>query len=768
MEATKIFDAFEHTGIYIVDRDTMMTYYENPTAQKYSVKNRIGKPCYSIHGNTSICKSCPLRSPNHVSFVNRADHGMVLVVRSEAIVWERRPAYLITVTKQMDLPQMTGEEKAMSRMSRALKSSVDVYTEINLVTMDYRQVNLRGNDCFDVAPSGAYAPAFEHMCRDEIYPADVPAVRKTLAPAVLQALGADSNGPSEVSVRYRLHGKPSLVMMETRAIVLRDELPHYVVCVATDVTEDTMRNEKMDTLSNILQNVAVGVFVFEIYKHNCRLVIANPAVCEMMGVEQQKAVGIENEQILAPTHPDDAALIHTVIEKMSVPGGAMDYEYRTLNKRTGEYIWLSAKARSVARADGRVLVYISYYDITESKKLRELQATLEAEKKATQAKSGFLANMSHEIRTPMNAILGMTELAMDEVNGNEAVAGYLRQIKESSDYLLGILNDMLEMSRIDSGKMELHQEWVLPRDVVVPVLDMIVPRMKEKQIDFEYSPTIVSQARFEYFIDLQKTKQMLMNLLNNACKFTPNGGKVKLSFHNVTYDKTNSTASDQIIVEDNGCGMSRDFLQRAFLPFEQERTAQTASIQGTGLGLAISRAVARRMGGDITVVSELDKGSTFTISFPYQFRMADPDRSMAANAPRSFHERAMVGKRILLAEDHPLNATIATKLLEKQGAIVTHASDGESAVQIFAMNPPGTYAAVLMDVRMPNMDGLTATKAIRALDRPDARTIPIIAMTANAYDEDRKKSEEAGMNAYLTKPVEPDKLYDTLKQYINQ
>lgn len=764
MEAEKIFDALQHTGIYIVDRETMITYYENPIAQQYSVKERIGKPCYSSHGNTSMCSSCPIRTQEHVSFVSRGDLNMVFIVRSVEITWNGRPSYLISVAKQMDLPHMTEYDKSMNRMSRALQCSVSVYTEINMEAMSYRRIKLKNVQRFDTAPVGDYARVFELMCQNEIHPDDVARVRENLAPDILHAISADSKGASEFSVRYRLKNAEPMVMMETRVIILRDELPHYAVCIVTDVTEETMRNEQIDALSNVLQNVAVGMFVFELDQNDCHVVIANPAVCKMMGIDREKTLGIQNEQILSLTHPDDVPLIQNVIRKMSVPGGAMDYEYRTLNKRSGNYIWLSAKARSMASPDGKVLAYISYYDITEARKLRELQAALEAEKKATEAKSGFLANMSHEIRTPMNAILGMTELAIGMVHDNDVVAEYLKQIKESSDYLLGILNDILEMSRIDSGKVSLNKEWIAPREILTPVLNMISPRMTEKGITFTYDPRILRRSRIKFLIDPQKTKQMLMNLLNNACKFTPEGGQVKLSFRNISIDRSNGTALDHIIIEDDGCGMSKEFLQRIFQPFEQERISQTASVQGTGLGLAISRTVARQMGGDITVVSELGKGSAFTITFPYQYRLTDADEETVDSNDQHISDSVLAGKRILLAEDHPLNALIATKLLENQGIAITHVSDGEGAVKIFASNPPDTYAAILMDVCMPNMDGLTATKAIRSMAREDAKTIPIIAMTANAYDEDRKKSKEAGMNIHLTKPIVPAILYDTLKK----
>lgn len=768
MNARKIFDKFEHSGIYIVDRDTLITYYENPITKVYTGKDRIGKPCYSIHGNSGMCSSCPIRKENHTSYVTRSDYNMVFVVRAVEIQWEGKPSYLIAVQKQADVLYQSDQERALNRMGRALQKTVNVYTEINLDTMEYRQINLKEEHNFLVASTGDYEPAYEYMCREEIHPDDVEDVRRMMSPEVMQKNGADVDGPEEIIVRYRLKNGSSVRYMQSKAIYIRDELPHYVVSIATDVTQEYQLNEQKGVLSNVLKNIAVGVLVFELTEDDVTIVIANPAICEMMGIDNTKTIGVHSKDIFQLTHPDDIPIIHHVISTMRIPDSTIEYEYRARNKRNGEYLWLSARGRSISQPGGNVLAYITYSDITEQKQLRELQTTLEAEKRANQAKSDFLANMSHEIRTPMNAILGMTRLALDEVKAQSAAYQYLEQIKESSDYLLGILNDILDMSRIDSGKVKLEEEWVSANEILNPVLDMIEPMMEAKHITLSYDPSIRKKPAFEFFVDPQKTKQMLMNLLNNACKFTAEGGHVSFRFNHISHDAASGISTDQIVIEDDGCGMSREFLKRAFMPFEQERLGDTAQIQGTGLGLAISRSVARMMGGDITVTSELGKGSAFTITFPYHYRVAAAPTPLEKQEMKSYDQEILFGKRILLAEDNGLNAVIATKLLEKRGMTVTHVSGGESAVRIFASNPEDTYAAILMDIRMPDMDGLTATKAIRQLEREDAQRIPIIAMTANAFDRDRKESERAGMNAHLAKPIEPELLYNTLAKFIGE
>lgn len=406
-----------------------------------------------------------------------------------------------------------------------------------------------------------------------------------------------------------------------------------------------------------------------------------------------------------------------------------------------------------------------YKQALEAKKEREealqRQMELEADKKANEAKYNFLTNMSHEIRTPMNAILGMTRMAAGEVDKDSAAAEYIREISKSSEYLLSILNDILEMSSINSGKEIFHKEWAEPYEVIMPVLNMIKPIMNSKNITFEYDDKIDQAFDYEEYIDIQKTKRMFINLLSNACKFTDEGGFVKLSYERIVLEDA-KTAKIIAKIKDTGCGMSSTFIKKVFDPFELERTEKNASVHGSGLGLAISRNIAREMGGDITVESELGVGSEFTLEYTYQYRKIDAVQKEEEIQEKAVNIEKLRGKHILLAEDNPQNATIAEKILEKCGIKVKTVGDGRKALDMFRDKQPYTFDAILMDVRMPNMDGLVAARAIRGSDREDAQTIPIIAMTANVFEEDRKRSIDAGMNAHIAKPIEPEELYSIL------
>lgn len=366
-----------------------------------------------------MCSLCPIRNENHISYVTRNDYHMVFVVKAMETMWDGKEAYLISVEKQAELPEVSENEKSLKRMSKALQNSINVYTEINLESLKYKQINLNDSNFFTVAPEGDYIPAYEHMCNDEIHPDDVEEVRRIMSPENIRKVGLNPNGPAELSVRYRLKNADSICLMQSRAIFIRDELPHYVVSLATDVTHETMLGEQSAVLTNIFRNIVMGIMVFEFKDNDVEIVIANPAVCEMMGIDIEKVIGIKNEGIFQNVHLDDVSIIENVMKLLKKSDQKIDYEYRTWNKELGSYVWLSCKGRSIPQKNGNVAAYICYNDITEEKRLKNIQMELEIEKTANQAKSYFLSNMSHDIRTPMNAILNMAKFTREDINADK-------------------------------------------------------------------------------------------------------------------------------------------------------------------------------------------------------------------------------------------------------------------------------------------------------------------------------------------------------------
>ena len=373
---------------------------------------------------------------------------------------------------------------------------------------------------------------------------------------------------------------------------------------------------------------------------------------------------------------------------------------------------------------------------------------------ASQAKSDFLSRMSHEIRTPMNGIIGMTTIALQQGQGPERIMDCLRKIQSSSNYLLGLINDILDMSKIESGKMKLEPFNFNIHGMLGTIRELIAPQAAGKEIHF----AVETSLTHDWFVaDQMRISQVLLNLLGNAVKFTPDGGRVTLTVREEPGAGTEALVS--FAVSDTGIGIAKSEQDRVFRSFEQASGANRAKQQGTGLGLSISRRLVQMMGSNIQLDSEPGKGSTFRFSIP--MTLGENEAQEAKTESISF-----AGFRILVVEDNELNAEIAQSLLEDRDFQVDCVYDGAQAVERIRSAPPGTYDVILMDIMMPVMDGLEAARTIRAMERKDCQTIPIIAMSANAFDDDLKKSVECGMNGHLSKPVEVDKLYQTLNRVL--
>lgn len=422
------------------------------------------------------------------------------------------------------------------------------------------------------------------------------------------------------------------------------------------------------------------------------------------------------------------------------------------------FCWLDREAQTViaTRADVTEL-----YEKEQEKK-QALQEALDAAKQASIAKSDFLARMSHDIRTPMNAILGLTHLALDEISDEKSL-NYFRQIHDSADYLLSLINDILDMSRIEQEKVTLNSVPVDAEQFVNTVITIIREQANYKHQTFT---TDLGTLKYPYqCFDKIRVQQVLVNILNNAVKYTPEGGTIEYKYRQIIDESGKAWCHHEI--KDNGVGISPEFAKTMFEPFTQENNSQSQKSGGTGLGLAICKNLVELMGGTINVSSTLGKGSTFVIDIPTH-PMTKEEFLATVDTFGEHTNVCLSGRHVLLCEDHPLNAAIAMKMLGKKGVTAVHAENGKVGLDTFATSKPDEFDAILMDIRMPVMDGLEATRQIRACAHPRAKTIPIIAMTANAFDEETQKSHDAGMNAHLTKPFEPDKFFSTLAYWIDK
>lgn len=392
---------------------------------------------------------------------------------------------------------------------------------------------------------------------------------------------------------------------------------------------------------------------------------------------------------------------------------------------------------------------------------KKIQTALDMAKHANQAKSEFLSRMSHEIRTPMNGIIGMTEIAYTSLNDQEQIKRCLNNIRQSSQYLLALINDILDMSRIESGKIELEHQLFSLSDMLEQIDSMFRQKAADDGIKF-----LVSQdglAVHTAIGDRLRISQILINIVSNAIKFTPEGGQVVLNAQQI--ESTEQDITLEFTVTDTGIGISQEFQDRIFEPFEQEQAATSRRYGGTGLGLAISNNFVKMMGGTLTLHSQPGKGSQFIIRLTLPKASIEPGQS-SSQAPEKKPLADLAGTQILLAEDHPINAEIIRILLEKNGAQVTLATNGKEAVQLFTAVPEKNYSLILMDIQMPLMGGLEASRTIRKMARKDAVSIPIIGLSANAFQADIDKALQSGMNGYLSKPIDVTKLFDTIGKFI--
>ena len=405
------------------------------------------------------------------------------------------------------------------------------------------------------------------------------------------------------------------------------------------------------------------------------------------------------------------------------------------------------------------------------KQKEEIEVALVEAEYANKAKSRFLSNMSHDIRTPMNAITGFVSLAQNNLDDKLQVKDYLGKIQSASKHLLSLINDILDMSRIESGKVQIEESEVSLSEVLVDVNNLIRPMAQDKHISFTIENEIVNNY---VYCDRLRLNQVMINLLGNSVKFTPEGGTISCRI----YQEMVAPAGYGVYilkVKDNGIGIGKEFIDSVFKAFEREKSTENSGIQGTGLGLSITKSIVEMMGGKIEVESELGKGTEFTVKVVFMLQdvdetkpgVAEPAREKLLEArEKEVQKELFAGHKILLVEDNQLNSEIAKKLLSAEGFVVDEARNGQEAVDKVMASHVGEYTVVLMDIQMPVMDGYEATKAIRDLNNRVLANVPIVAMTANAFGEERKKAFACGMNGYITKPIETNVLFDTLKQII--
>jgi two-component system sensor histidine kinase/response regulator len=511
-----------------------------------------------------------------------------------------------------------------------------------------------------------------------------------------------------------------------------------------------------ELFSNLSRNVD-DVFLM-IDTETRKVEYVSPNVQRILGLSPEAVQ--EDLYVLYPAGDDSGASRLENLMQME-QGVQQEWEREFVNQETGEprYIHVTGFINDVQGAR-KCIVDLS--DRTgEHQTTLAVEAALEVAEKASKAKTDFLSNMSHDIRTPMNAIIGITTLMKNELHQPEKLAEHLGKLETSGRLLLGIINDILDMSRIESGKTTLNIEKTnLPQQV--SQLDSIIRQQASQR---RQTFTVENHVQHENVLaDPNRLNQVLMNILSNAVKYTPQGGHIRLEVEELTH--TEHYAKYRFVVQDDGIGMSAVYQKTLFEPFTREEKSGTNRVQGTGLGMAITKSIVDLMGGTIHVESAPGKGSRFEVVLEFPID-AEADKVQTASALPEEAEAVspLSGMKFLCAEDNAINAEILEMLLETKGASCTICSNGQEIVDAFASVKPGEYDMILMDVQMPVMDGLEATRRIRNGENPLGRTIPILAMTANAFLEDMQKSKEAGMDEHLSKPVDIAALEQTVKRF---
>ena len=398
----------------------------------------------------------------------------------------------------------------------------------------------------------------------------------------------------------------------------------------------------------------------------------------------------------------------------------------------------------------------------EMERKDQLEGALQRANRANEAKSLFLSNMSHDIRTPMNAIIGFTTLATNHIDDVERVKDYLDKIQTSSTHLLDLINDILDMSRIESGKASVDERPCSLEDVTEHLGSIVQSEVGEKGLRYEVD---LSGLHHPFVMcDELKLKQVLLNILGNAVKFTPSGGSVSLAISESASD-VEGRANYAVTIADSGIGMEEAFLKHIFDPFEREQTSTLSGTQGTGLGMSIAKRLVDMLGGTISVTSAKGEGSTFTVTIPLERVEEDAVLDHDPHEPQELSEQ-LHGLRILLVDDNLLNREIATTLLEDAGFVVDQAVDGKDAIDRLSNAAPGYYQLVLMDIQMPVMNGYEAATIVRSMDDPVISHIPILAVTADAFEEDRQRALDCGMDGHVAKPIEIGNLLAVLEEVL--
>ncbi len=749
------------TGMYIVDKDLKMVNVNDALLEMYPT-TKIGDFCYkSLALRDEPCEQCPLKSDNAL-FYNPVRKEWIYANAAEIDYPGHGKCYNVQFQIRQRVVEAESEELQSGNMDEHILElsggTLDVcaiggYCEVGspLSYANEQLLNLLGyNDLEE------FSRDIDGLVFNTIHPDDVDRVTKELTKC------AQNGGFFETT--YRMHKKDgSWFWIVSRGKRVETENGGYVLlCVVTDMTEFVKRQNEMNKQNEqLLRKQLTSQAVLERMPggyHRCANLDGWPFL--YFGKSFEEITGWTKDEIEKEFHnlfinmvyDDDIPLCAGIIEDIEAYGYS-NAIYR-LKKKGGGYIWVSDSTAAVSIGDD------SFYhgvlaDVSDQ--IEEMETAKKAAEDSSLAKSTFLFNASHDIRTPMNAIQGFAYIINENLDNMAVVKESTRKIIESSKTLMSLLNDVLDLSRIERGKDRVDEQTVDMQAHTAKLYEMFVAEMKQAGIEFKIKNKIQHSLVLG---DELKLTRIAMNLLSNAKKFTPHGGQVVFGVKESGFD--GSSANYALYVRDTGIGMSKEFQKKAFEQFERERSSTESGVAGSGLGLAIIKRFADLMGGQCKIDSELGKGTEITVTVP--LKLSDDSEPVLT---KEMLDSSLEGKRILLVEDNDFNREIGKYVFEGVGFLVEEAENGVVCIDKLNDAQDGYYDFILMDIQMPIMDGYTATQEIRNHKNPAIAKIPIIAMTANAFESDKEKCLQVGMNGHIGKPLEVDAVLKELNRVLS-
>lgn len=689
-----------------------------------------------------------------------------------------------------DVDERVKQEKILSQrdlqMAAILKSRFDIMTTVHLDSDECERFWLNEKAKPQNVGTGSYTHYYQQALETAICPEDLEAFRRVMEPGHIREQAEKTQDYSEEICQYRLNRLP-VQWLEQHVTYIRRDGQTLVNILGRDITgeklQEEKRKKKAQEQANIigsLSSMFFATYYVNLDKQILRSVMQLGEVKKVLGEERDymTALRLYAENFV---HPEDRAdylytmSIRNLRQVLGPDQPFVTFAYRKRPEQAGadpeEYGWIRATA-VLAHADveGRVtdIVYVAQ-DVTESKRKemrehRALQAACQAANYANASKSEFLSHMSHDIRTPMNGIIGMTQIAAEHMDDRERVEDCLEKIRSSGTNLLALVNEILDMNEIESGNVDLAADSFRLSDLMKSVTDAILPEVQRRGLELRVAcPQIIHE---EVTGDWVRLRQVFLNILGNSVKFTPPGGLLELIVREREVRKY-GCCSYEFVFTDNGVGMEKDFIPHIFEPFSREEDSRISRVEGTGLGMTIAQNIVRMMGGNIAVESTSGQGTQVMVTlFLKQQCQAGPEGKPDIVKGEEVSDEIFRGNRVLLVEDNVINQEIAMEIIGATGASVECAPDGRAGLRRFGEMPEGYFDLIFMDIQMPVMNGYEATRAIRKLSRGDALSVPIIALSANAYAEDIAASREAGMNEHMTKPLDVPQLISCMGRWL--